>query len=525
MQPFGDGTHLVEQRGELLIERRASLNALADETQSFAKQLDRGERVVERYGEARRPDAMRGERVGQAHDELTLFLQEDVEQVEQQCTLVAKPLHRGRQPRFYEVEARCAEQVAARGQSGGKGGEQTLAPAVEAIDETQQPAARDGCTEVRRGGILEMVPLVDDEPPIRGQHGRVVPVLRDPTHGQIGEQEVMVDDDDVRFRRCATSLEDKALVEMRALHARAQIALGRNFIPHFRARRRRQVGERSIRRSVRPCPQGRQFSRHAVVKQLRRAARGLFQAGQTQIVAPSLEQREAHPLIAKCSREKRQILADELFLQVDRVRGDDGPFPVRRRPAQRRHEVPERLADTGARLQQPDAAVVVDSRDGRRHVALARAIFVARMLQRDSSAGSKVVRDGSRIDPLPCVGAWHFDDDVERARLVVDDAESDAIVVHAHRDVVVGTRRLEQSGRMVVQQHLASAGEAGECQNARDVATCHHARGLYRALFVERGDEAHFATAREADGCTHGGRRGRCDTRHDGGLGGGSRHP
>jgi predicted ATPase len=44
-------------------------------------------------------------------------------------------------------------------------------------------------------------------------------------------------------------------------------------------------------------------------------------------------------LVAERFGQERQVLADQLFLQVDRIGGNDGPFAVGCRPAQRRNEI------------------------------------------------------------------------------------------------------------------------------------------------------------------------------------------
>ena len=227
---------------------------------------------------------------------------------------------------------------------------------------------------------------------------------------------MMVHDDDVRLRRVASRLEQEALLEVRALHARAQSRLGRHLVPHLGARRRREVGERSVLRALGPRRDRRELVGHAVVEQLRRAARRLLEPRLAEVVAPSLQQREAHRLIAQRLREERQILADELLLQVDRVRRHDRALAIRRRPAQRGHEIAERLADAGARLEQPDAALVVDARDRRGHLALARAVLVARDARaRSRPSGPRSCADARRVERLRDSVPRHLDDDVELA--------------------------------------------------------------------------------------------------------------
>jgi hypothetical protein len=279
--------------------------------------------------------------------------------------------------------------------------------------------------------------LVDDQTPIGRQHGGIRPVLRGAAHREIRQQQMMVHDDHIRLGGGAARLEDETLLEVRALHARAVVRLGGDFVPHLGARRRRQVGQRAVTRALGPGDERLHLARHAVIEQLRRAARGLLEPRHADVVAPPFEQREANLLIAQRLRQKGEILADELFLEVDRVGGHDGALTIRRRPAQRGHQVAERFADAGAGFQQADAAVVVESRDRRRHVALARTVLVTAMLAGDRSLGAEVVRDGLRIEPRLLVSARHLHHYIERARVVVDDAEADAVVVHPRRDVVV----------------------------------------------------------------------------------------
>ena len=93
----------------------------------------------------------------------------------------------------------------------------------------------------------------------------------------------------------------------------------------------------------------------------------------------------------------------------------------------------------------------------------------------------------------------HFDDDVELGRLVVDDRESDSVVVQPGRDVHVGIRRLEKPRRMVVDEHLAARRKPGQREHAHRVAARHHPRRLNDALGVYGAGEADFAAAGEPD--------------------------
>ena len=186
--------------------------------------------------------------------------------------------------------------------------------------------------------------------------------------------------------------------------------------------------------------------------------------------------------------------------------------PIRRRPSQRRHEVAERLADSRARLEQPDPADGVDARDRRSHGALTLTVLVPGMLLRDRPIRTEIVRHRSWIEERMRVGARNLDDDVEPLRVVVDDAEANAVVVHPYRDVVVGARGLEQPRGMVVHEHLTAPRETGQGQHAFDVATRDGACRRDQPLVVERADEAHLVAAGHAYGRAHRRRGGAAQT-------------
>ena len=94
----------------------------------------------------------------------------------------------------------------------------------------------------------------------------------------------------------------------------------------------------------------------------------------------------------------------ELLLEVDRVRRDDDPVLVPAGVQQRRHQVPQRLPDTGARLDRELAAVRQLARDGPRHLHLPGARLVVGEQIRAASRrledpGHLVRADRDRIVP------------------------------------------------------------------------------------------------------------------------------
>ena len=90
----------------------------------------------------------------------------------------------------------------------------------------------------------------------------------------------------------------------------------------------------------------------------------------------SLEERGRHRR-AREVRQRRQVVVDQLLLQVDRVRGDDRPALRAIRPQHERHQVRERLADAGTGLDHEPASPVQRLRHGSRHLHLLVAVLVA----------------------------------------------------------------------------------------------------------------------------------------------------
>src|SRR5439155_21082847 len=83
---------------------------------------------------------------------------------------------------------------------------------------------------------------------------------------------------------------------------------------------------------------------------------------------------------------------------------------------------------------------------------------------------------------------------------VVDDAESDAVIVHPCRDLEILLRGFEPTRRMIVDEHLAPGGEPGQCEHAPHVAARDDARRLQHTRVVRRANETHLAATGEPDG-------------------------
>jgi len=101
-------------------------------------------------------------------------------------------------------------------------------------------------------GILDVMRFVHDEPRIGRNYRRVFPVLLRSPHGDIRHEQMVIDNYDIGLSRRTPSLKEKAAAVVWTRRFPAKVRLGNYFIPHLGARRRRQVGQRSIRRFVGP---------------------------------------------------------------------------------------------------------------------------------------------------------------------------------------------------------------------------------------------------------------------------------
>ena len=220
--------------------------------------------------------------------------------------------------------------------------------------------------------------FIDDQSRVCRQHRCLFPIVRGAPHGDVGHEKVVIDDDHVCLCRLATCLVQEALVVQRTFEAHAQVGLRGHLIPQLWTRRRRQIAERAVGRALGPLDNGVQLVAQTVVEERGARRTRLVESLQTQIIAPTLEKREAHALIGERLLEKGQILADQLLLQIDRVRRNDGALTIRRRPAQSGNQIAKGFADPGASLEESDPALVEEPRDLTRHRALARPILVPR---------------------------------------------------------------------------------------------------------------------------------------------------
>ena len=459
----------LQQRQQCFVALVLRLESLADQPQVLADGFQRGHQVLHACLQAVAPHRLLVQGGRDADGGLLAVLEPGRDAIKKLRRISACILHRRAKTRAQQIEAGNAEQVAARHQARLERRQQALrlttATSLQPIEKLGHRAVRHAAAQVIGGGVFQVMALVHHQMRVGGQHGRLGPVLRRATHGDVGQQQRVVHHHHIRRRGMSTCLEHEAGIEVAALETCAQITFGRNLVPHIRARRRGEVAERAVVRRLRPFAEHRELLALRRLEQRRTRGLRLRQPREAEIVAPALQQCKADRLVAEQVRQQRQVLADELFLQRDRVGADDRPFLVRSRPSQRGHEIRHRLADAGARFQQRNAAVRIRARDRGRHVTLTVTRFI-----RDEAAGKRTIStevafDGRRGHHDLRRHARHLHHDIQVGDIVVDDAESDAVVVHPGCDRQVGVAGLQPSRGMIVHEHLATLCHAGQRQH------------------------------------------------------------
>ena len=241
--------------------------------------------------------------------------------------------------------------------------------------------------------------LVEDHAAIPRQDGRIVVVPGRNPHLQVREEEGVVDDEHVGQGHVATSAVIVAFVVMRAFLAETGVRIALHLVPDVARRRERQVAPGTVPRLVQPRRQGVDVRRAFVFEQLSRRLGRQACPADGDVVGAALEKRPLDPRRVQGFGHHGQVLVDDLFLQVDGVRGDDRLFAVATRPVRGRNQVRERLARPRAGLHEPRASVVEAIHDEAKHLALPRPVFVSGP-RREGAAGSQSCGQGRPVESL-----------------------------------------------------------------------------------------------------------------------------
>ena len=220
--------------------------------------------------------------------------------------------------------------------------------------------------EVVGGDILDRVGLVEN-------HGLVIrqQVGARLSQRQVAEEQGVIDDQDLGRIDSPPRLEVKTPGVIGAAFAQAIAGVALDGVPHSGGRCETQIGPAAIDRLAGPLAHLDQLLRQVLLrKQRQRFLLGVSKSPQAEVIAAPLHQRDLERF-REHRLQKGNVLLNQLFLQVDRVGGNDDAivfFAEDRLDG--RHEVGERLADAGAGLDQQMPFAVDGVGDGVGHLHL-----------------------------------------------------------------------------------------------------------------------------------------------------------
>ena len=130
---------------------------------------------------------------------------------------------------------------------------------------------------------------------------------------------------------------------------RANVRLAANLQPHADLRLEVEIAQRAVAGFFRPFADRLELFIFRASEKVARLLERAAQACRAKVILPPLEQ-HGRQLVADHLAHDRDVLAHELFLQIDRVGGNDPLAAGLERKLCSRQKVGERLSNAGARL-------------------------------------------------------------------------------------------------------------------------------------------------------------------------------
>ena len=258
---------------------------------------------------------------------------------ERRLAVVAGPPVRGREQPEEPVRV-----VGQQSQHLVQAGRQDLLPPRQRVDVAPQIlhlVVAHGEPEVLSGDILDVVRFIENHRPIFGNDAAVFLFL----HRQIGEEQMVVDDDQVALHRAHVHLRDEAAVELSALRSGAGLAARIELRPG-RAPFRQVLDRGPIAAVGAFFPLAQDGKVGDLLQALQdRLLLGIVELLAAQVIRPSLHQTGVDAAREKLLQEGN-VFVEKLFLQV---LGSGGNHHALARE-QRGHQVRQRLPRAGARL-------------------------------------------------------------------------------------------------------------------------------------------------------------------------------
>jgi len=237
--------------------------------------------------------------------------------------------------------------------------------------------AGDAQPEVIAGDRLDRMGLVEDDHVVVGQDAHLVS-----PQGQVGEEQGVVDDQDLGVLDAPAGLVVEALPIVGTLASHAIAVLAGHLVPDGRQGAEVEIRPRAVVGALGPAGNLAELLELGLAREeAGRALQRVSHPPPAEVIAAPLDQHGGE-LQRDHAVEERDVLVDQLLLEADRVGGDDHSewggvlFPGSRRGQDRRHQIGETLAHPGARLDHQVLRFTDRPAHGLGHGELLGAVFV-----------------------------------------------------------------------------------------------------------------------------------------------------
>ena len=237
---------------------------------------------------------------------------------------------------------------------------------------------RNADPDLPRGHLLESVRFVEDQEVVREKITFLAFLLFFQSAEEHEEQRVIDHHHVGREQPPARLLEETTRILSAGL-GRADVRFAANLCPDLWIGLNRQIAQGAVDRRARPVGEPGEIGLLGRVEKFVRTLHRALQAARTKIILPAFHERGLE-LDRENFFHDRDVLVQQLFLEVDRVRRDDRLLLFLDREKGRRNEVGKRFAHAGAGFDHEMALFFQRLRDSRRHRLLLRPILeVARL--------------------------------------------------------------------------------------------------------------------------------------------------
>ena len=234
---------------------------------------------------------------------------------------------------------------------------------VEPLEIEAHPRLADPQAELDGGDLLDRVGFVEHHEIVREQEaGRLF--LRVLAGVHQGEEQRVVDHDQLGIGRRLARFLEEAIPPRSAVAGGADVGLGADLQPDLHRRLELQIAQRAVPRSLGPAADLFELVALGGGEEVPGLLEGAAQARRAEVVLAPFQQHRRQ-LLAEQLADDRDVLPDQLLLEVDRVGRNDRLAAGLQRVAGRGNQVGEGFPDPGARF--GDQAALFHQRLRHRH--------------------------------------------------------------------------------------------------------------------------------------------------------------